>query len=188
MSTDSALRAPELVPPIHSERLELVPLLPGVIEALLAGDTRQASHIAGYEIPAQWPAEDRGFLEMRLGQLRQDPDWQQWLMRAILLADTRTMIGNVGFHDPPREGVKLEIGYGVFPQFRGQGFATEAALALMQWARDAHGITRFVASVSPTNEPSLAIVGKLGFVKTGVQWDEEDGEEIVFELELASGT
>jgi RimJ/RimL family protein N-acetyltransferase len=54
----------------------------------------------------------------------------------------------------------------------------------MGWATSAHGIRRFVASVSPTNQPSLAIVRKLGFLQTGVQWDGEDGEELVFELEL----
>ena len=54
----------------------------------------------------------------------------------------------------------------------------------MDWARDRHGITRFVASVAPTNEPSLAIVRGLGFVDTGRHWDDEDGLELEFELQL----
>lgn len=32
--------------------------------------------------------------------------------------------------------------------------------------------------------PSLVLISKLGFVQTGVQWDERDGEELVFEVEL----
>jgi L-amino acid N-acyltransferase YncA len=51
----------------------------------------------------------------------------------------------------------------------------------MGWA-EGQGIHDFVASVSPDNAPSLAIVHKLGFVQTGDQWDEEDGLELVFEL------
>jgi RimJ/RimL family protein N-acetyltransferase len=53
----------------------------------------------------------------------------------------------------------------------------------MDWAHEEKGIGRFIASVAPTNDPSLAIVRKLGFVQTGEQWDEEDGLELVFELE-----
>jgi RimJ/RimL family protein N-acetyltransferase len=36
--------------------------------------------------------------------------------------------------------------------------------------------------VSPDNEPSLAIVRKFGFVRTGEQLDAEDGLEHIFEL------
>jgi RimJ/RimL family protein N-acetyltransferase len=36
--------------------------------------------------------------------------------------------------------------------------------------------------VAPDNEPSLAIIRKLGFVRTGEHIDEEDGLEHVFEL------
>jgi len=37
--------------------------------------------------------------------------------------------------------------------------------------------------VAPNNEPSLGLIRKLGFVQTGVQWDEIDGQELVFELQ-----
>jgi RimJ/RimL family protein N-acetyltransferase len=98
------------------------------------------------------------------------------------------MIGHAGFHGPPgvngrKDPEALEVGYTVFPPFRRQGYATEAVTALMDWAQGEKGIRRFIASVSPDNEPSLAMVRKLGFVQTGEQWDEEDGLELVFDLE-----
>jgi ribosomal-protein-alanine N-acetyltransferase len=37
--------------------------------------------------------------------------------------------------------------------------------------------------VAPSNDRSLAVVGRLGFRQTGVRWDELDGEELVFELD-----
>jgi [ribosomal protein S5]-alanine N-acetyltransferase len=46
----------------------------------------------------------------------------------------------------------------------------------------AQGIDHFVASVAPANAPSLAIIRKLGFVRTGQHIDPEDGLEHVFEL------
>jgi RimJ/RimL family protein N-acetyltransferase len=41
-----------------------------------------------------------------------------------------------------------------------------------------------VASVSPDNAASLAVVRRLGFVKTGEEVDEVDGLEWVHTLEL----
>jgi RimJ/RimL family protein N-acetyltransferase len=40
------------------------------------------------------------------------------------------------------------------------------------------------SSISPRNEPSLALARKLGFEQVGEQFDEEDGLELVFELTL----
>jgi hypothetical protein len=57
-----------------------------------------------------------------------------------------------------------------------------AVVALMAWARE-RSIDHFIASVSPDNEPSLVLIRKLGFVQTGDQWDDEDGLELVFELD-----
>ena len=42
---------------------------------------------------------------------------------------------------------------------------------------------RFRASVAPDNVPSLAVVAKFGFRQVGVQIDDIDGEELVFELD-----
>jgi RimJ/RimL family protein N-acetyltransferase len=97
------------------------------------------------------------------------------------------VVGHAGFHGPPGVNARdaagaVEVGYTIFPQHRGRGYARQAALALVDWARREHGIRRFLASVAPGNEPSLAVVRRLGFVQTGERWDAEDGLELVFEL------
>jgi len=76
----------------------------------------------------------------------------------------------------------IEIGYEVFPQYRRQGYAREAVLAMMSWVRRDPAVLRFRASVRPDNAPSRALVAGLGFTEVGSQWDEEDGEETLFEL------
>ena len=55
--------------------------------------------------------------------------------------------------------------------------------ALLDWAAVEHGVNRFRASVAPDNLPSLAVVAKFGFRQVGVQIDDIDGEELVFELD-----
>jgi RimJ/RimL family protein N-acetyltransferase len=48
-----------------------------------------------------------------------------------------------------------------------------------------HAINRFLVSISPDNEPSLALAEKMGFQRIGEQMDPEDGLEYVFELNYA---
>jgi ribosomal-protein-alanine N-acetyltransferase len=76
------------------------------------------------------------------------------------------------------------MGYTVMPDHRRRGYAVEAASGMMDWARRIHGVRRFRLSISPSNDPSLAMAAKMGFVRTGEQMDEEDGLEYVFELDV----
>jgi len=169
---------------VLSERLELPSMSPTFIAALLAGDLEAARSEIDAELPPELADDHGDVLRLRLGQMREDPAMQPWLLRLMVpRRGPRVAIGRIGFHGPPDAERRVEIGYTVFEDFRGQGFATEATRALFDWAHAAHGITRFRASVSPGNEPSLAVVRKLGFRRTGVQWDEVDGEELVFELD-----
>ena len=162
---------------------------PSFLAALLADRRDEAGALLGARLPDGWPDDhDERFLRLRVEQMRDDAEAQKWLVRALVLrVDGSPMIGHAGFHGPPGvNGLKkpavVEIGYGVFPPFRGRGYATEAAAALIGWARPQPGVDGFVASVAPDNDPSLAIVRKLGFVESGEQWDDEDGLELVFEL------
>ena len=175
---------------ITSDRLELILLSPQAIDALLEGRRADAERELDAPIPADWPDEhDAGFLRYRRRQLERAPQSEPWLVRAVIRREpTRAMIGHAGFHGQPGVNGKqdpdaVEVGYTIFEPHRGRGYATEAAQALIDWAAAEKGIGRFVASVSPSNDPSLAIVKKLGFVQTGEQWDEEDGLELVFELD-----
>jgi len=165
--------------------LELVPLTPAAIEAMLDGRPEEAGRLLGIELPEE-PASDgeRSFLGLRLRQMREDERFLTWCPHAVVL-DGR-MIGQAGFHGPPGVNAAenpraVEFGYGIFPQHRGRGYATRAAMLLMELTRE-RGVHEFVLSSSPDNEPSLAIIRKLGFVKTGERMDDEDGLEHVFEL------
>ena len=160
------------VPAIRSARLDLVSLSPAAIAAVFAGRLEDAERQLGFRLPEGFPDDNlEGFLRLRLGQMERNPDSQKWLVRALVLREDGTMVGHAGFHGPPGttgldDPGKAEIGYTVFEPYRGRGYATEAAVALMDWAAG-EGIHRFVFSIGPWNEPSLAIARKLGFVQTG---------------------
>jgi RimJ/RimL family protein N-acetyltransferase len=168
---------------IRTERLELVLMSVPFMEALQRGDLEAASReISATTSP--WLAEQLvDFLKYRLGQVRADPSVRGWLGRAIVVTGddgSREAIGSIGFHGPPDDG-KLEIGYSVDPRYRRRGYAREAVKAMLDWAYETHGISRFVASVGPWNEPSLNLIGQFGFRKVGEQMDDIDGLEYVFE-------
>ena len=172
------------VPAITTARLALVSMPLAFMEALLAGDTAAASKAIGAAVPDNLRDHLEDFLRYRLAQVRADPSIRRWLGRAMVLTDgdgAPQVIGTIGFHGPPDERGRLEIGYSVQERFRRQGFAREAVRAMLDWAAREHGIHRFIASISPTNEPSLALTRSFGFVQTGEQMDEIDGLELVFE-------
>jgi RimJ/RimL family protein N-acetyltransferase len=171
---------------IRTPRLELVSMSVPFMEALARKDLAAASTEIGATVPAWLADELENFLKYRLGQLRLDPSIRVWLGRAMVLTEpdgTRRVVGSIGFHGPPDAEGRLEVGYSVDPPYRRRGYARESVKALFDWAHRAHGITRFVASISPGNEPSLRLTAAYGFRKVGEQMDEIDGLEYVFETD-----
>ena len=174
------------VPAIPTARLELASMPVAFMEALLAGDPSAAGAAIGAAVPENLRDHLEDFLRYRLAQVVADPSIRVWLGRAMVLTEpdgARRVIGTIGFHGPPDERRRLEIGYSVQPAYRRQGFAREAVRAMLDWASFEHGIHHFIASISPTNEASLALTRGFGFVQTGEQMDEIDGLELVFEAD-----
>ena len=56
---------------------------------------------------------------------------------------------------------EVDIGYAFLPQFRGQGYATEAAAGVLAYAGTI-GIRRLLAITSPGNAGSNAVLKKIG--------------------------
>jgi RimJ/RimL family protein N-acetyltransferase len=173
------------VPPIVTPRLELVSMSMRFMELLLDRDLAAAGDEIGATVPVDLRDSLDTFLQFRIADLSVDPSAQPWLGRAMVLTDpdgTRRIVGTCGFHAPPGHTGRVEVGYSVQPAYRRQGIATEVVRALLDWAH-ATGIDRFRASVAPDNVASLAIIRGLGFRQVGVQIDDIDGEELVFELD-----
>jgi RimJ/RimL family protein N-acetyltransferase len=161
-----------------------VSLPPTLLDAFLAGDRVAARALADFSIPNEFPGDDLGLVRFRRGQIAERPEWLPWSLRAIVLREPkRVMVGFANFHGPP--GVNdlgapgaAETGYTVFAAYRGRGFATEVAQAMMDWAAHEHGVRHFISGVAADNAPSLRVNDKLGFTRTGDLID----DEVIFEL------
>ncbi len=169
---------------IITERLCLEPLRPESLTALINGDRNGVRRAQGRDLPdGFFGPSDQIFLKIQHDRMEARPTGRGWCARVIVRRDDGTVIGHCGFHGPPQDVGRAEIGYTILPAYRRQGYAVEAARALLEWAR-AQGERVVFASVSLDNAPSLAVMAALGFRQTGVQIDEIDGEEQVFERGL----
>jgi [ribosomal protein S5]-alanine N-acetyltransferase len=173
---------------IFTTRLSLRLMSEAFMQACLEKRVTEAETRLGASLSPAW-FEEMGFLAIRVQQLREDPEYQTWGPRAVVLEAEQRVIGHIGFHGKPNQPYLLEFvpdgiefGYTIDQAYRRQGFALEASLGLMRWAAFEWGITRFVLSVSPENLASQGLAAKLGFQKVGEHMDVEDGLEEVFEL------
>ena len=171
------------VPSIPTPRFELVSMTLAFMQALMERDQAAAAREAGATVPIDLADELEHFLDYRTAQLRADHGIQPWIGRLIVLDDERgrRVIGTIGFHGPPDDEGRVEVGYRVQPEYRRRGVATEAVQALFDWAYREHAITRFRASTAPDNVASRAVLAKFGFRQVGSQIDDLDGLELVFE-------
>jgi len=79
----------------------------------------------------------------------------------VELRESGTPIGMCGLLK--RETLEdVDVGFAFLPQFRSRGYAYEAAAATLAYGRQALGLTRIVAIVSPENHISMRLLRKLG--------------------------
>lgn len=74
--------------------------------------------------------------------------------------DGRAWVGRIGIK-PPADGNEHELLYALREAFWGNGYATEAATALLAHTF-ARGVDRIMACASPANGASIAVLEKIG--------------------------
>ena len=158
---------------LETSRLRLVPATPALIDDELAGPERLAAAL-GAKLPVDWPPEhhDADTLEYWREQLSQ-PGAEGWWLYYMLLTepDPPILVGTVSYKGPPNDGV-VEIGYSVVRSWRRRGLATEASRGLIEAAWE-QGVKLVIAHTFADLEPSIGVLGKLGFEPAGLN---EEGE------------
>jgi ribosomal-protein-alanine N-acetyltransferase len=155
--------------------------------ALLDGDLRLASRLAGFELPPFFLTFD-WLWRYRTRQIERSPDSAPWLVRAVVSEPERRVVGHAGFHGPPDSTGMVEVGYTIMPEYRRRGYGRSAVRELIRYASSIPGVSVVRASIGPENTASLALVTSLGFEHVGEQWDEDDGQELIYELVLEQGS
>jgi RimJ/RimL family protein N-acetyltransferase len=162
----------EVIPAITTPRLELIPATVDLVHAELRGPEELGRRLAA-EVPENWPPElyDKAAAEYTIARLGEGSEQAGWWLHYIVLKSTqslgRTLIGTCGFKGSPTADGTVEIGYGVLPNFRRQGYATEAAQGLIAQAFVHPEVARVIAETLPHLFPSIGVLRKIGFSYVG---------------------
>ena len=95
--------------------------------------------------------------------------WDAWGIGMFVVerAEDARVLGRAGFlrWDPQTweiGGPETELGWGLAREHWGSGYATEAALALRDWALGERGLTRLISLIQHGNVRSFRVAEKLG--------------------------
>lgn len=103
---------------------------------------------------------------------------------AVKVKDTNEVIGSAGFNITGTLN-EVELIYHFSKKAWGKGFATEAARACLELARNQSKVHLVTASASPKNNGSLKILEKIGFTFKGMKWfDDTQQEEPYYEYKI----
>lgn len=166
---------------IQTSRLDLLCLT--VDEFLGLSTNASALDHRGLSNPHSQLSQVQLARENRVQDVRENPQNIRWYTRLIVERTSNAVIGGTSFHGGPDERGMVEIGLGIAEAERGKGYATEALRAMWDWAARLPEVKFLRYTVSPENLPSVAIINKLGVPLVGEQIDEEDGLELIYEIE-----
>jgi len=85
---------------------------------------------------------------------------------ATVLKSNQQLIGHMVFH-PWFAPQTYELGWVLHPAHQGQGYATEAARALLHYAFATLQAHRVIATCQPENQPSYRVMEKIGMRREG---------------------
>ena len=176
--------------PLLTERLSIAPLVMADLEAFVA--YRQDPTVARFQSwePTYSLSQGTELIESQAGL--DFPPADEWLQIGIRLRSSGHLVGDLSLHALNEPG-QFEMGFTLAVEHQGQGYAHEAASALLEKLFLEHGAVRVSADSDSRNLPSISLLRKLGFTHRPEKgWQEEFKGETVsvyrYELERESAS
>jgi RimJ/RimL family protein N-acetyltransferase len=166
--------------PILTARLKLRPFTRGDVDAVLAYRKREDVARYLFDPPMNHDMVTEA-IQQRIGQISLY-DEDDKIILAVERIEDRLLIGEISLILRSLEFEQGEIGYIFNPDFHGQGYATEAAAALLAFGFDEYGMHRIMARCDARNIASSRVMERLGMRREAYfrehmlvkgRWDEE---------------
>lgn len=166
------------MPALLSPRLLLLPLTRAVLERRVesAGFSLPLTTPDGVQdvyFPPEWPGDPLPMFPALLAGLSAGQGEVDGTFIAVHRGNL-TALGQLGVVGGVNEQGEQQIGYGLTPEARGRGYATEAVGALVAHLHAA-GVVTVTAQTATSNPASSRVLQKLGFRLIGSGHSEEDG-------------
>jgi len=161
--------------PLTTERLLLRPARMSDVEALF--ERRADPMVSDWQ---DWPMPySRERAQATIARSMQDdepPNNGGWMLTIADRSDS-VIYGDISMFLED-DGRTSGVGYSITPAYWGQGFASEALTAVVDWLFDVKGISRAHAALDPDNHRSARVLETCGFVYEGLSrnscWVEDE--------------
>ena len=148
---------------LETERLILRPWQASDYPAFIA--MGQNPEVMRYFPSLLTPEQSLQFIEKVTKQI----DQYGWGLWAVELKETKEFIGFIGLQpqpDPFEFTPCVEIGWRLAQKYWHQGYATEGARTVLDYAFNTLDLNKVVSFTATVNTPSEAVMKKIGMVKT----------------------
>jgi len=155
--------------PISTSRLDLLPLRVEHAEEMAAVQADADLHTFIGGSPPTVEALRARYARMIAGPADPDASWCNWVIR---LRQSGRLAGTVQATISSAGGPAAEVAWVVGTPWQGQGIATEAARALVEWLRE-QSVGLIIAHIHPEHQASAAVAAAAGLAPTD---ESQDGE------------
>ncbi|QKG84879.1 GNAT family N-acetyltransferase [Kroppenstedtia pulmonis] len=155
---------------IETKHLFVIPLQLKYAKAATEGRKKLES-IFPYHVSTQWPSPECAEILPSIAKTLDHDSAKSLWHRLVIHKGDRKLIGEVGCKGQPDSQGKVEIGYGIVPEYRNRGYASEVTKAWVQWLLQRPEIHKVTATCKKDNPSSARVLEKAGFKKTNHDQD-----------------
>lgn len=145
------------------------------IEAFLRSKSELAN-LLQVSVPNSWPTFQEAFSLPAEDSQKSNPPTNEWAAFFFLDPKNKVLIGNGGFYGPPDDSGTVEIGYEIASEFWNRGFATEAVLAMINFAFAHKEVRAVMAHTLAEKNASNRVLQKVGMKFVAEIDDSEQGK------------
>ena len=159
---------------IETKNLKLIPCELAHFEAIV-NDPKQLEGLLDVSVADEWISFPEA-IAYGYEYLKTNPDALGWWTYLFVHTKDKMLIGSGGYKGKADESGMVEIGYGIAPEYRNRGLATEAAQGLVDYAFSQPKIEVIDAHTLAEVNPSTKVLERIGMKNIETLHDPDEGE------------